>query len=460
MHGPSRVEWAVAVMAVILQQEGAFVSVPAYFTGASLRGVVNPFNTFGIAFTGLALLALCIPRWRQIASAFARTPQWTLFLVLVLASACWSIHPDLTVRRAAGYVLTAVLACYLTVRFGRDDCLRVFSASFAASAIGSLAIVLLFPAYGVMDGQGLMGDWRGVFPHKNVLGPVMAVAVFVELYLLTLHDGRPRWRWGLLALYLSLVIFSHSATGWFLAALYIGTAALFQIWRHHQIAAALAALVAVIAMVGLAATLWTDPRWVLSAIGKDPTLTGRTTLWRVVLEFIHEKPMLGWGYHAMWEPLDPTTIYADRLTGNWGVTSSHNTFLEITLQLGFVGLGLMVLILLSAWRRAVRCCRRGIVPFGWFAFVFFLSAVIGAQFIETLGQNQVIEWLLFSALLLTCGAELRPLRPLRPDGPPRLGECARRPPGANPGSTLSYRRRSRLPGTIPAVPHHEQAGDL
>lgn len=399
-------EATIAVLAVVVQQEGAFVSVPATIAGDSLRGVVNPINTIAVALSIGAVGLVCLPRIREIASLAVQNGSALLFMLLVLGSAAWSIHPDLTVRRGIGYVLTMMIAAYLTVRFDADDRMRIFSASFAISAIGSLVFVAVLPQYGIMQGGDLAGAWRGVFPHKNVLGPVMATAVFTELYLLVRFHGRPFWRWTLVTTYLALVILSHSATAWFLALLYFGGAAAYVVWRRQRLAGGVAIVVAGLVLLGIVVAFWSDPGPMLSLIGKDETLTGRTTLWQVVLGFIREKPVFGWGYHAMWQLDDPTTTLADRLTGNWGVTSSHNTFLELTLQLGIAGLGLMLVVVGGALRRGVRCCQEQILPLGWFSVIFVVGAVGAAQVIETLGQNQVVEWLLFNVLAFGCGIEL------------------------------------------------------
>ena len=50
-----------------------------------------------------------------------------------------------------------------------------------------------------------------------------------------------------------------------------------------------------------------DSESALGIIGKDATLTGRVDLWQQVLKLVDEKPVLGWGYRAMWQPDDPST---------------------------------------------------------------------------------------------------------------------------------------------------------
>jgi O-antigen ligase len=161
----------------------------------------------------------------------------------------------------------------------------------------------------------------------------------------------------------------------------------------------------VLILLILLIVLWHDPQFALGIIEKDITLTGRTKVWGVVFAFIEQRPWLGWGYRAMWGPDDALTTHMDRLFG-WGAGSSHNAFLEITLQLGLLGLGLMLVIIGIALWRGVQCCRTGILPLGWFSLMFFLGAILAGQTIHTLGQNQVIEWVVFNILMFSCGLAL------------------------------------------------------
>jgi O-antigen ligase len=379
--------------------------MPLVVGGETLRGV-NPFNTAGIAISMATIGIVCFSQIRHIGFLALKNVFSVLFILIVLISAIWSIHPDLTIRRSIGYVLTMLIAGYLAVRFDADDRMRVLSWGFAVSAIGSLLFVAAFPHYGIMQVGDLAGDWRGVFPHKNVLGPIMAVAVFTELYILVLGNGRPRWRFALLGVYFALVVFSHSATGLLLSLFYITGTCIYLLWKRERLAGVAASIFFVLILLIILIVLLNDPELALGIIGKDITLTGRIKLWSVVVAFIEQRPLLGWGYRAMWELNDASTTFIDQLTGGWGAVGSHNAFLEITLQLGVLGLGLMLVIIGIALWRGLRCCRAGILPLGWFSLMFFLGTILAAQVIHTLGQNQVIEWVVFNILMFSCGLAL------------------------------------------------------
>jgi O-antigen ligase len=91
-----------------------------------------------------------------------------------------------------------------------------------------------------------------------------------------------------------------------------------------------------------------------SEVGRDPTLTDRTVIWNIVLN-MHTNPLVGTGYETFW--LGP------RLQEVWrtmpGIAESHNGYLEVYLNLGIIGLFLIVGLLIASYRNI---CRR-LTPF-------------------------------------------------------------------------------------------------
>jgi exopolysaccharide production protein ExoQ len=81
------------------------------------------------------------------------------------------------------------------------------------------------------------------------------------------------------------------------------------------------------------------------AVGRDPTLTGRSDIWKLVLS-MHTNPIVGVGYESFW--------LGSRLQPIWRIygpiNESHNGYLEIYLNLGFVGVFLIIAILLTSYR--------------------------------------------------------------------------------------------------------------
>lgn len=88
---------------------------------------------------------------------------------------------------------------------------------------------------------------------------------------------------------------------------------------------------------------------VASSVGRDPSLTGRTQIWEVVLGAV-TNPILGTGYETFW--LGPRLLEVWRKTGIVGLNNAHNGYLELYLNLGLVGLGVLSWILIDKYRVA------------------------------------------------------------------------------------------------------------
>jgi O-antigen ligase len=138
---------------------------------------------------------------------------------------------------------------------------------------------------------------------------------------------------------------------------------------------------------------------ILGAFGRDMTLTGRTELWELSLEKIMEQPLLGYGYTGFWRRMagDSAEILLEL---GWEVPHSHNGLVDLTLDLGLVGLLLFLAgYFITGWR-AVRWIRFNnnavdIWPLAYLAFLFLANLTESSL----LRQNSL--WVLYVAAALT-----------------------------------------------------------
>ena len=76
---------------------------------------------------------------------------------------------------------------------------------------------------------------------------------------------------------------------------------------------------------------------IMYLVGKDPTLTGRTTIWRAVVVAAMKRPLLGYGYKAFWTGLQGESGNV-LMSNGWSFAQAHNGFLEVWLDCA-LGLG-------------------------------------------------------------------------------------------------------------------------
>ena len=143
----------------------------------------------------------------------------------------------------------------------------------------------------------------------------------------------------------------------------------------------------------------------LQFLGKNETLTDRTDVWRDVLQ-IRINPFLGSGFESFW--------LGDRLKIMWDKwpfhpVQAHNGYLETYLNLGLIGLAIMVAVLLAAFRKARAELFRNF-NFGRFR-LGLVVAVIADNWTEAVFKNITAMWFVFYLVALDY-----PLRQFVADG--------------------------------------------
>jgi exopolysaccharide production protein ExoQ len=85
--------------------------------------------------------------------------------------------------------------------------------------------------------------------------------------------------------------------------------------------------------------------YLVGAVGRNPTLTDRTYIWQSLLS-IETNPVVGTGYRSF--------FLGERLEKFWlthpGINEAHNGYLDIYLNLGVVGVVLLLVLLVAGYR--------------------------------------------------------------------------------------------------------------
>ena len=110
-----------------------------------------------------------------------------------------------------------------------------------------------------------------------------------------------------------------------------------------------------------------------NALGRDATLTGRTNIWAAVIPMA-PNPLVGAGFESFW--LSPRVHERlAKLFPGLPLNEAHNGYIEVYLELGWVGLGLIGLILIDGYRRSVKAFRRE-PALGGLLIAYILCAMI------------------------------------------------------------------------------------
>ena len=334
---------------------------------------------------GIALLS------RKSSFLLHLSPPLLLYCAFGLLSAAWSEDPYVSLKFAIRISLYIVAIAALCEVLQLETVCRVLMKMFAFVILASVAMAVVVPSYGTHQATDaaasvFAGSWRGVFPHKNELGAIASNSTIAFLFFGRLGPSLPGLRFLCLVASLACLIFAGSAGA--VASLLIVLIlyfAMFATWRWPLAFTSLFVFAVAAALAG--AVLATDVD-LFALLGRDPTLTGRTSIWDVVIPMIADSPLLGHGYYA-----GTSALAGPRLKELFGlaISDAHNGYLSILLETGIIGLFLYLCALVSVVfmgtaqakreRRARRDCLMLLLasPILSLVFAFFEGHPVGDE---------------------------------------------------------------------------------
>jgi exopolysaccharide production protein ExoQ len=272
---------------------------------------------------------------------------WPLLLmpILCVISALWSSAPAETFRYAAQLLFSAFLGVHLA---------RLMTpARFATIFLYAMFVFCVLSVLDNTKGPSAEGPVLiGLTGSKNQMGFAAMYLLLAAVTALFLPRISVITRWvAILAVPVAayIVYGSHAATALLMAVAGVGV--LCALWfsqrlpPNGRLATVLGALLVLAPLSALTpeAVEFVN-RFMFETLNKDPTLTGRTILWARADELIAQKPILGWGYQAIWMSDSIEAIGLKRLTG---VTDGrtfhfHHQFRQVGVDTGLVGLFVFV----------------------------------------------------------------------------------------------------------------------
>ena len=355
---------AVIPLVMLGGQEGDITDQQKLF----LQNIFKPYVL--LAFGMLAL------HFRAMATILLKNPLLILMMIWMWLSSAWSLDPEVSFRRSLLHSSFLLMACFAAYRYDFRQIVALLFLLTIVVVACSFYFIILDPFLGFNpDGRGA----RGAFLHKNTLGGFMIVGVAAAASALRLRIVSRLVGYVVLAAAITLLIMANSTTSMLVAALMLGAFIMLSLKERlsFRLFAALVALSTSMLIFGIMLLIANIDEFFL-LVGRDATLTGRDVIWSYTLSMIQERPFVGYGYAAFWEN-EPILHYVAE-TLQWSITHAHSGYLEMWLELGIVGLGLMIVFIIGIVFRAIfrplpDHARSFILP-------FFIAMIVN-DFVET-----------------------------------------------------------------------------
>lgn len=301
------------------------------------------YRIYGYILLAIIEAALIIIRGMQRSSRIFISPT-SIFVIWCVLSLTWTQHLDLTAKRLLllGLIYGGIFGgvCDLDARRSLGIIRIILASLLTLNIVAATA----YPEVGVQAYQG-HHLWRGMMAHKNIAGMVSAITFLFFVF----DAGRIPLAARMVAMSASILFFvlawSKTTLVSLPLALAAGSAILLVSRRYPDASKRLGrpaarsaiGLFGLVVIVLLIATVQQD--FLLSLTDDTGKLTGRTAIWRPMIQFYLDHPFLGAGYGAYWNPsADPIAVAAGGSLA--AIDQGHNGYLDLLTQVGLPGLAL------------------------------------------------------------------------------------------------------------------------
>jgi exopolysaccharide production protein ExoQ len=343
------------------QRDESFAVAGVDIDGLFALALFVPMLFIGkLTTVGGAIIAALVPlylflRRDRLLEVFAPRSFLLLIPAYAMFSVVWSAAMAESLRYSVELLVTVCAGLLLSSARNQEAVIRGVAVAFLSYVVGSL----FFGRY-VGVGVGMGGEaFAGLSASKNLLADISATGLVVSAVVTLMALQGRRWLWvlfGLVSIGLDLYCAVAARSAGALIGLAMGIMAIAGltplVYAGKVLRAWVTGMVGVVLLaIGLSYSTiaQTLVDFGTNLFDKDPTLTGRTYLWYRAADLIREAPLLGRGFYAFWLQ---GNIDAEGLWRYFGIDGRggftfHNTFVEILVMLGWVGLVLIAGVVLT-----------------------------------------------------------------------------------------------------------------
>jgi O-antigen ligase len=322
-----------------------------------------------------------IGRGKQVMTYLRNSLPILLYFAYCAISISWSDYPDVAFKRwfrALGDVVMVLIV--LTDPDWLVAIRRLFSRIGFILLPLSVLFIRYFPDLGRGYSRGGSPTWTGVATDKNALGMLALLFGLAYVYrFLQLRKERredetrskgPIYAHAVLGVFAVYLLYeSHSATAFACFFLALGPMLLTYYFPWARKPIIVNAMVFGGLGLAVSALFLGMGSGMVEDLGRNSTLTGRTEIWQNVLPMA-VNPLAGAGFESFWlgSRLTKVEIAIDQT-----LNQAHNGYIEIYLNLGWIGLAFLAGILASAYMRILGSLR-AMSPLASLRLAFFIVA--------------------------------------------------------------------------------------
>lgn len=389
-----------------------YTQVVAFFirfgADSSLSGIeqelegnlVNQF--FGTVTLLVPLYFFIRHRFFQRKSLYQQHFYLLLFLLTLCLSIFWSYAPMLSLKRFIALLSVVMFAGFLVYTYSLEKIALYLGCLIGISSLVALIAAVLIP--GMMVSEGLReGAFKGVFVEKNVNARVNAIAI-----ILLLPAIQRKHRWAIVCALFSLIALAlaKSATGVLMIIAGVSTYWYFTLLIETRINRSRSAFfIATGLYLAFGYLIYAHHDFILGLLDRDPTLTNRTIIWKILEPSIEAEYLKGYGFGAFW-----TSSSADAFLLRWGhIGNAHNGYKETLLNGGIIQLAALIALFANLLFRCYRAMGNKVATRHYATITIIMALFAVTNYVAYIIPNyRSPEFLIFCILALALGRSRLP----------------------------------------------------
>jgi len=340
-------------------------------------------------------------RGREVRTLLRDNRPIVIFFSYCALSVLWSDYPIVAFKRWTKDVGDLIMVLIVLTEHSRPAAIRHLFARFGFVLVpASILLIKYYTAVGVAWTRG--GDvvrYNGVAVDKNMLGVVCLIAglgcVWRLVEALRSGNGLRKTRPLIAQVTLLVMVFwlfakadsMTSLAGFAMASSVMVATSLPALSRNRTSVHLL--VVSVLFTAFAIVFLDLGGADLKGELGRDATLTDRTWLWEKLLD-MNRDPLFGTGFESFW--------LGERLVHLWALfwwrpNEAHNAYIEVFLNLGWMGITLLAIVIATGYRSIVGALHRD-PNLGRLRVALFVAAIV-YSFTEAAFRVMNPVWLVF-----------------------------------------------------------------
>ena len=274
---------------------------------------------------------------------------FALIIALCISSIFWSENPNILFKRII-LQLILIISIGLSISSLRSEkaLLNVMFYAFSFIAIYNLIFILIFPDYSFEISKAL----SGIYKAKNYLGFVSLAGLIISKtkYDVIMRGENKKIAMFFIAIWGGFLFLSQSKT-----CIFVG--AIFSLLWLVNVRRNLEDLLGLFLVFCLTFFYLVLPLYSSAFLGggfisfnnifQYVDLTGRGEIWSLAIDSLEGRKTLGVGYGSFWGTGVIPVNFDIRYSYLMFLNQSHNGYLDVLIQLGFIGLSLCFLFLIT-----------------------------------------------------------------------------------------------------------------